>query len=1115
MYALLRRIPSTSIRTSSHLARSSRSLPLSTSSISSSLSLSDRLRQRRQGSTEQITKDPPPHQTQSDEAAPLKDVTTSTLPQGNLPAAMNSLTARAIRADPVEEKRKRKERRKAEDKLGELRKRRRENALRVIEIKKRDASIRRGEREREEDGTEPAEIEPKDPLASDLRRRMGFSNEGRSKRDLKRALRIARLASGGELTEGEKEKLKQLQSELKALRDKRRRMVPWDALSRRLQKMEVYKIEKRIRRDEDREKQKFEELKEKTATPSNFSVPTPTASPPPSASFDESISSLLPEPSTSAPTSPSVDKKHQRAHHVSPYSPPNSPPAVVPSSSQIKHSSDRSSDPPLSGAALARLNKKLHADAARKSWTMRRSTIDQEIEDLENAIQTYLPPSGKELAKEGVEGPRVPKPKKRKEPPLLDQFVKKLQVGEKGKGKAVESRDEGEGEDKGTEEAARMLMKAVRSGNRFEEEQEREKRKVRQQEDEQKRGGEKERRGRISPRMEREERLRIARSRPYQNHPALQPSSSTHNPLSSSSSTTTAPLRELSSYPNQLSPSSVPFSPTPSPLPPVPVAKLSHSLSRTLFNPGVHFLRDPRSGVYNFSPEILENVPKLAEFEFDKLPQYVTSSKDEVLKEVAKREGKLFSGSTSSTVGMLCQIYFWLSKGKEVNTSMLSEPWAEKDRSFSMGQQLPVSVVLNYNQQDGSYSIDADKSFDATSESNVLADYGHLMEKLLTTDPKEFKRFLVGAEDPAPSEADHRQAYHYAITENMVLRSQLDAVHDYLPGNGTFDLKTRGTVAIRQDRMNYEESAGYKIDRLRGPWESFEREYYDLIRSAFLKYQFQARIGCMDGIFVAYHSTARFYGFQYLPISEMDEALFENHETGKQVFKLALGMLERLLKEAADCFKGENVNVTFAADTTQDVLRLFVTPHRTIEEKEKEKSEGREGVMEKKLPMTLLEVRGMNYLDGELKLTPIVIEPNSEGEVPVWQVGYEIKKSTGQDEDVAQDATSHNAQKINELFFQVRETQKMFSSIMLPTGITVKDIKEATERAKESGVDLDPSDLSIRFPLDQGVDYRGPTKQARALRSMSRKGKERTELEEKEREGEKIIVVKSSFEVLE
>lgn len=29
---------------------------------------------------------------------------------------------------------------------------------------------------------------------------------------------------------------------------------------------------------------------------------------------------------------------------------------------------------------------------------------------------------------------------------------------------------------------------------------------------------------------------------------------------------------------------------------------------------------------------------------------------------------------------------------------------------------------------------------------------------------------------------------------------------------------------------------------------------------------FQARIGDMDGIFVAYHNTARVFGFQYLPL---------------------------------------------------------------------------------------------------------------------------------------------------------------------------------------------------------------------------------------------------------
>jgi hypothetical protein len=106
--------------------------------------------------------------------------------------------------------------------------------------------------------------------------------------------------------------------------------------------------------------------------------------------------------------------------------------------------------------------------------------------------------------------------------------------------------------------------------------------------------------------------------------------------------------------------------------------------------------------VYNFDPETLENVPKVEEFEFQKLPQYVTSSKDEVLQGIAESEGRTFVGSTSSTVGMLCQvrralpslppfpiltlrhpqIYFWLSKGKEVNLDALSGDFRNHVRSF-------------------------------------------------------------------------------------------------------------------------------------------------------------------------------------------------------------------------------------------------------------------------------------------------------------------------------------------------------------------------------------------------------------------------------------------------
>ena len=84
--------------------------------------------------------------------------------------------------------------------------------------------------------------------------------------------------------------------------------------------------------------------------------------------------------------------------------------------------------------------------------------------------------------------------------------------------------------------------------------------------------------------------------------------------------------------------------------------------------------------------------------------------------------------------------------------------------------------------------------------------------------------------------------------------------------------------------------------------ESFEREYYDLIRSAFLKYSFQARIGNMAGVFVTYHNTARIFGFQYIPLVEMDERLYGNARAGPAVFERCLRMLEIINTQITDYF---------------------------------------------------------------------------------------------------------------------------------------------------------------------------------------------------------------------
>lgn len=74
------------------------------------------------------------------------------------------------------------------------------------------------------------------------------------------------------------------------------------------------------------------------------------------------------------------------------------------------------------------------------------------------------------------------------------------------------------------------------------------------------------------------------------------------------------------------------------------------------------------------------------------------------------------------------------------------------------------------------------------------------------------------------------------------MRSQLDCVDPRLPGTGVFDMKTRACMAIRMDLLNFQESSGYLIRQQHGLLESFEREYYDLIRSAFLKYRYVVAI---------------------------------------------------------------------------------------------------------------------------------------------------------------------------------------------------------------------------------------------------------------------------------
>ena len=327
------------------------------------------------------------------------------------------------------------------------------------------------------------------------------------------------------------------------------------------------------------------------------------------------------------------------------------------------------------------------------------------------------------------------------------------------------------------------------------------------------------------------------------------------------------------------------------------VPGLSFDLSRVLFNPGVYQLQDPRSRVFNFSP-YLQRILPVSEFNFDVLNEYITSSQDKGLIHLGRKYEKKYLGSSSSMTGALTHFHFLISNWRHVNVSTLSQSFKDTLRTFTQFQRGPSAIFLRW--KDGIYAVDADKEYDSA---NILMSLGKSMEKLLTLPEEEYERYRKTAqkEDAEPPRPEP-EAYHYTESGDFLLRSQLDAYDARLPGTGMFDLKTRAVVSIRMNVRDHEQGLGYEIQNRFGDMESYEREYFDMIRSAFLKYSLQVRMGRMDGIFVAYHNIERIFGFQYVSLPEMDLHLHgtEDPTIGDVEFKLSLRLLNEVFNRATE-----------------------------------------------------------------------------------------------------------------------------------------------------------------------------------------------------------------------
>ena len=112
-----------------------------------------------------------------------------------------------------------------------------------------------------------------------------------------------------------------------------------------------------------------------------------------------------------------------------------------------------------------------------------------------------------------------------------------------------------------------------------------------------------------------------------------------------------------------------------------------------LCSPGVYFLQDPNSNVYNFDPQ-LEKIVPTADFDFSALPSYKTSSEDKALLNVMREHNTRFSGSTSSLTGLLQHLHFLISNWRPLDCSSMSRRFGKVNDGPTPVHKLPAAVFF-------------------------------------------------------------------------------------------------------------------------------------------------------------------------------------------------------------------------------------------------------------------------------------------------------------------------------------------------------------------------------------------------------------------------------------
>jgi Mitochondrial protein Pet127 len=176
------------------------------------------------------------------------------------------------------------------------------------------------------------------------------------------------------------------------------------------------------------------------------------------------------------------------------------------------------------------------------------------------------------------------------------------------------------------------------------------------------------------------------------------------------------------------------------------------------------------------------------------------------------------------------------------------------------------------------------------------------------------------------------QFYHYSVADSFLLRAQIDCKDDVT--GSVFDVKTRAVAPIRYDLHNYLSNTHRVLHRLTGLRDSYEREFYDMVRSVFLKYALQLRIGRMSGAFVAYHNTSKMLGFEFVTLEEIEAYVFGSKTWTEQAFSSTIRLLGLILDEitiAMPVSYPDYLKVVIAVHYSQRCVHIYAQRVRASE----------------------------------------------------------------------------------------------------------------------------------------------------------------------------------------